>query len=165
VDLPGPIPVPRGSTPAETQREITETVQGINRAFMRSDLEELLSYMAEDVTMLHGHERINNAADAKAEWVKLFEIRKRVGIAYTLKTADMRIQNYGDNSAIVTFSYQHPRVSGSRIATERGKAVYVLNRPTGQTGPFGFGSGQRKPWLMTHCAVVADREGVQTPLP
>jgi len=140
-----------------------ETVQNINRSFTRGELDELVSYMAEDVTMLHGHERINNAKEAEAEWTKIFEVRRRVGVAYSLRIADSKIQTYGD-TAIVTFSYQHPRISGAKIMTERGKAVYVLNRQSGP-GPFGFGAGQQKPLLMTHCSVIADREGVQTPLP
>jgi hypothetical protein len=148
----------------QDEKDIRDTIDAINTTFMRGNLAELSSYMLPNVTMMHGHERLNDLNAVQAEWTKLFNVRKQVGMNYNLKISDLLIQTFGD-TAIVTFSYQHPRLSGARISTESGKAVYVLMRQAGPRTEMGFAAGQNRPWLMAHCSVVADRANVQSPLP
>ena len=141
-----------GKAPAQTPErspevdmQIINTVKEINGAFMRGDIRTLLGYMDKGVTMLHGSERINNVAEAREEWQSLFAMRKKLGLSYSLRTRDMKIQQHGD-IAIVTFSYLHPRVVGTRITSEGGKAVYILLNKGGK-------------WVMVHCSVVRDIGG------
>jgi hypothetical protein len=144
------------------EQQIVETVNGINEAFMRGDLRELNSYMHEEVTMLHGHERLNNLREVEKEWTSLFAVRARAAMNYTLKIRDLKTQVYGD-VIVVTFGYEHPRMAGAKIATESGKAVYVLLRQP--EAPQARIAG-KKPIVMVHCAVIADRPGnPQSPLP
>ena len=145
---------------AQDDKDIRDTVDAINSAFMRSNLPELSSYMLPNVTMMHGYERLNDLNAVEGEWTKLFNIRKEVGMNYTLRISDLLIQTYGD-SAIVTFSYRHPRLSGARITSESGKAVYVMIRQQGPRTEFSFAAGQKKPWVMAHCSLVADRAGAR----
>jgi len=140
------------------ERQIVDTVNGINTAFLRGELKELTSYMHEDVTMLHGHERINNVKDAQAEWTNLFALRRQTAMAYNLRTRDLKTQIYG-NVIVVTFSYDHPQLSGARITNESGKAVYVLLRQPGASENDAVALEQKKPIVMVHCAVIADRAG------
>ena len=121
--------------------QITQTVQNINQAFIRGDLETLRSLTAKDLTMLHGHmKRVENQEQALAEWRGLFSARASSGISYFIKASDLKIQLHG-NVAVVTFNYEHPTVIRQRVATEGGKAVYVLVQQGGK-------------WLMTHCSTI-----------
>ena len=146
-------------------QQIVDTVNGINNAFMRGDIAELNSYMHDDVTMLHGHERQNNLREVNAEWRSLFAARARAAMAYTLKIHDLKNQIYG-NMIVVTFAYEHPHLAGARITTESGKAVYVLLRQPEAVEARERALAAKKPIVMVHCAVIADRADIpQTPLP
>jgi hypothetical protein len=158
----------RAQAPAKPpllEQQIAETVNSINSAFMRGDIGELNTYMHEDVTMLHGHTRLNNLREVDAAWQELFVARAKAAMAYTLKIHDMKSQIY-DNVIVVTFAYEHPRLAGSRISTESGMAVYVLLRQPEAVGARNAALASKKPIVMVHCAVVADRpHDPQSPLP
>jgi hypothetical protein len=156
--VPGTAAAQPSDRSPQLERQIVDTVNGINNAFLRGELKELLSYMHDDVTMLHGHERINNVKDAQAEWTKLFELRRKTAMAYNLRIRDLKAQIYG-SAIVVTFSYDHPRLSGARITNESGKAVYVLLRQSGATENDAVALEQKKPIVMVHCSVIADRTG------
>lgn len=154
---------PTQSLPLDQQ--IADTVNGINNAFMRGDLAELNSYMHPDVTMLHGHERENNLEDVNNEWRTLFAARARAAMAYTLRIHDLKNQVYG-NVIVVTFAYEHPHLAGARVTTESGKAVYVLLRQPEAIEARERALAAKKPIVMVHCAVIADRADIpQAPLP
>lgn len=137
----------------EVARETIQTVQNINQAFIRGDLQTLQSLTHKEFTMLHGHmKRIDNQAQALEEWRGLFSARATSGIQYFIKESDFKVQLYGDVS-IVTFNYEHPIVVGGRVSTEGGKAVYVLLREGGR-------------WPMVHCSTVRNvTDRVLRPIP
>jgi len=132
----------------EVTAQITQTVRNINQAFIRGDLETLRSLTTKDLTMLHGHmKRVENQDQALAEWKGLFSARGASGISYFIRESDFKVQLHG-NVAVVTFNYEHLIVVRQRVATEGGKAVYVLVQQGGK-------------WLMAHCSTIrntAERE-------
>ena len=139
---------------AQNPKEVVDAVNEINDAFMRGNMTALMPYMHEEVTMLHGGARLNNRREVEAQWTKLFAARARANMTHTLRTRELKTQTYG-NVFVVTFAYEHPHLSGARVTTESGKAVYVLIRET---------IAGKKPIVMVHCSIVADRVG-EPPLP
>jgi hypothetical protein len=141
----------------DLDKQILLTVSGINSAFLSGDMKELVSYMSSDLTMLHGDYRINDLKEAQAEWEQLFALRKTNAMNNYLRVREEKIQIFDNKYIIVTFSYDHPAIIGTKITNESGKAVYVLLRDDKSSMAEIPSFGEKKPIVMVHCSVVIDR--------
>jgi ketosteroid isomerase-like protein len=113
----------------DLKNEIRQTVEGINEASRKGDIETLKNFCHEDVVIVPPG--FVQRAEGRDTYLKSVEDFCATGIVLEYKELSMKIDVFGD-VAIVYYSYETKWKMEGKTFNETGNDVMVLNRTKGK---------------------------------